>query len=40
MRMRFLLIAALAVAPLHAQDNLTTTNIQRYYMPVRLFLRT
>jgi hypothetical protein len=39
MRMTFLLIAGLAVAPLHAQDNLTTTNIQRYYMPVRLFLQ-
>jgi len=37
--MTFLLIAGLAVAPLHAQDNLTTTNIQRYYMPVRLFLQ-
>jgi hypothetical protein len=39
MRMTFLLIAGLAVAPLHAQDNLTTTNVQRYYMPVRLFLQ-
>lgn len=39
MRMTSLLIAALAVAPLHTQDNLTTTNIQRYYMPVRLFLQ-
>ena len=39
MRLTFLLIAGLAVAPLHAQDPLTTTNIQRYYMPVRLFLQ-
>ena len=39
MRMIFLLLAGLAVAPLHAQDNLTTTNVQRYYMPVRLFLQ-
>jgi hypothetical protein len=39
MRMTVLLIAGLAVAPLHAQENLTTTNVQRYYMPVRLFLQ-
>ena len=39
MRMTFLLIAGLAVIPLHAQDTLTTTNIQRYYLPVRLFLQ-
>jgi hypothetical protein len=39
MRIALLLIAGLAVAPLHAQDPLTTTNIQRYYMPVRLFLQ-
>lgn len=39
MKTTFLLIAGLAVAPLHAQGNLTTTNIQRYYMPVRLFLQ-
>jgi hypothetical protein len=39
MRTTFLLIAGLAAAPLHAQDNLTTTNVQRYYMPVRLFLQ-
>lgn len=39
MRMTFLLIAGLAVAPLQAQSTLTTTNIQRYYMPVRLFLQ-
>jgi hypothetical protein len=37
--MLLLLIASLAVAPLHAQDTLTTTNVQRYYMPVRLFLQ-
>jgi hypothetical protein len=39
MRIALLLIAGLAVAPLQAQDPLTTTNIQRYYMPVRLFLQ-
>ena len=39
MRMSVLLIAGLAVAPLHAQDTLKTTNIQRYYIPVRLFLQ-
>jgi len=39
MRMTLLLIAGLAVAPLHAQDTLKTVNIQRYYMPVRLFLQ-
>lgn len=38
MRIAFLLIASLAAAPLYAQDNLKTTNVQRYYMPVRLFL--
>src|SRR6478752_9654706 len=41
MRTTFVLIAVLAAAPLQAQnaDNLKTTNIQRYYMPVRLFLQ-
>ena len=40
MRTTFVLIAALAVAsPLHAQDHLKATNIQRYYIPVRLFLQ-
>jgi hypothetical protein len=46
MRTTFLLIAGLAVVPLHAQetaktsqDNLKTTNVQRYYVPVRLFLQ-
>ncbi|MBI3403270.1 MAG: hypothetical protein HY048_17805 [Acidobacteria bacterium] len=40
MKTTFLLIASLvAVAPAHAQDTLKTTNIQRYYMPVRLFLQ-
>ncbi|HEV3140557.1 MAG TPA: hypothetical protein VGY57_08585 [Vicinamibacterales bacterium] len=35
-----MLIASLAgAAPLHAQDNLKTANVQRYYMPVRLFLQ-
>jgi hypothetical protein len=33
-----LLLASLATAA-HAEDNLKTTNIQRYYMPVRLFLQ-
>lgn len=32
-------IAVLAAVPLHAQGPLTTTNIQRYYVPVRLFLQ-
>ena len=41
MRTTCVLIAMLAAAPLQAQtgDNLKTTNIQRYYMPVRLFLQ-
>lgn len=40
MKTTFLLIASLvAVAPAHAQDTLKTTNIQRYYIPVRLFLQ-
>ena len=41
MRTTFVLIAVLAAAPLQAQnaDNLKTTNIQRYYLPVRLFLQ-
>jgi hypothetical protein len=40
MRMTFVLMAGLvATAPLQAQDNLKTTNVQRYYMPVRLFLQ-
>jgi hypothetical protein len=41
MRTTLVLIAVLAAAPLQAQtaDNLKTTNIQRYYMPVRLFLQ-
>ncbi|HEY7293279.1 MAG TPA: hypothetical protein VH583_25815 [Vicinamibacterales bacterium] len=34
----FLMASLLAAAPLHAEDNLKTTNIQRYYTPVRLFL--
>ena len=33
------LLALLASAPLSAQGPLTTTNIQRYYTPVRLFLQ-
>jgi len=40
MRMTWLLVAGLAVVPLHAQqDVLVPTNIQRYYTPVRLFLQ-
>lgn len=39
MRLTVLTVVALAVAPLHAQGPLTTTNIQRYYMPVRIFLQ-
>ena len=44
MRMRCLMLtlltaALLTAAPLHAQGTLTTTNIQRYYTPVRLFLQ-
>ena len=40
MRMTWLLVAGLAVVPLHAQqDTLVPTNIQRYYTPVRLFLQ-
>jgi hypothetical protein len=39
MKIAFALIAALAAAPLSAQDVLKTTNVQRYYIPVRLFLQ-
>jgi len=39
MRLTVLIIASLAVVPLRAEDNLKTTNLQRYYMPVRLFLQ-
>ena len=40
MKKAALILALLAVAPLRAQQNpLTTTNIQRYYTPVRLFLQ-
>ncbi|HUU32763.1 MAG TPA: hypothetical protein VMW48_01805 [Vicinamibacterales bacterium] len=39
MRIAALLVVVLTAAPLYAQGNLTTTNIQRYYMPVRLFLQ-
>jgi hypothetical protein len=40
MRLTALLLASLALAPLHAdaQDTLKTTNVQRYYTPVRLYL--
>ena len=41
MRTTCVFIVVLAAAPLQAQtaDNLKTTNLQRYYMPVRLFLQ-
>ena len=39
MRATAFLAALLTVAPLYAQGPLTTTNIQRYYTPVRLFLQ-
>ncbi len=39
MRATAFLAAMLTVAPLYAQGPLTTTNIQRYYTPVRLFLQ-
>lgn len=39
MKIRFLLLFSLGIASLFAQDNLKTTTIQRYYMPVRLFLQ-
>ena len=39
MRLTVLILASLAVVPLRAEDNLKTTNLQRYYMPVRLFLQ-
>ena len=38
MKMAFLIIGTLAASPLYAQDNLKTTNIQRYYTPVRNFI--
>src|SRR6202049_2876359 len=39
MKTTFLLIASLiAAVPAHAQDTLKTTNIQRYYNPVKLDL--
>jgi hypothetical protein len=39
MKTSFLMIACLAAAvPAHAQDTLKTTNIQRYYNPVKLDL--
>ena len=39
MKATVVLIAALSVASVAAQGPLTTTNIQRYYTPVRLFLQ-
>ena len=39
MKPTVVLIATLTVVPLVAQGPLTTTNIQRYYTPVRLFLQ-
>ncbi|HMD33490.1 MAG TPA: hypothetical protein VKH42_00915 [Vicinamibacterales bacterium] len=38
MKLAFVLIGTLAAAPLYAQDTLKTTNIQRYYTPVRNFI--
>jgi hypothetical protein len=39
MRATVIFILSLAAAtPVRAQDNLKSTNVQRYYMPVRLFL--
>jgi hypothetical protein len=39
MKTTLVLLASLAAVPAGAQDNLKTTNVQRYYMPVRLFLQ-
>ncbi len=39
MRITALLVVVLTATPLYGQGNLTTTNIQRYYTPVRLFLQ-
>lgn len=39
MRIALVLFGILAATPLYAQDYLKTTNIQRYYIPVRLFLQ-
>jgi hypothetical protein len=39
MKTTVLFIAALAAAPLYADDNLKTVNVDRYYTPVRLFLQ-
>ena len=40
MRVTLLIITMLVASPsVRAADNLKTTNIQRYYMPVRLFLQ-
>ena len=38
MRTTLLAIAILAATPLYAEDTLKTTNIQRYYTPVKNFL--
>lgn len=38
MRTTILVIALLAAAPLYAEDTLKTTNIQRYYTPVKNFI--
>lgn len=39
MRITALLVVVFTAAPLYGQGHLTTTNIQRYYTPVRLFLQ-
>src|SRR5262245_10966375 len=38
MKVALLLIGTLAATPLYAEDTLKTTNIQRYYTPVRNFI--
>ena len=38
MKIKLLFLLTLAVVALHAEDTLKTTTLQRYYMPVRLFL--
>jgi hypothetical protein len=39
MKAAVVIAVALAASPAFAQGPLTTTNIQRYYMPVRIFLQ-
>jgi len=38
MRLMFLVIGTLTATPLYAQDTLKTTNIQRYYTPVKNYI--